>query len=154
MLNLLHLLTALAMAGCLYALWREARGVSQSRGHLMVPPPLSFGCALLMISLTEPDLRQPDVLRIAIAVGILLGMARGWFMAVDIDPLWSTVRLPSGSDGFWLAMLLAFVIVLATAAQLVSTQGQSYVSYAAAAMAFGAGFLSARAVLVYLRTRS
>ena len=154
MLNLLHLLAALAIAGCLYALWREARGISQSRGHLMVPPPLAFGCALLMISLTEPDLRQPDVLRIAIAAGVLLGAARGWLMAVDIDPLWSTVRLPSGSDGFWVAMLLALAIVLAAAAPLVSTQGQSYVPYAAAAVAFGAGFLSARAVMVYLRTRS
>jgi hypothetical protein len=75
-------------------------------------------------------------------------------MAVDVDPLWSTVRLPSGSDGFWVAMLLALVIVLATAAPLVSTQGQSYVPYAAAAVALGAGFLSARAVIVYLRTRS
>ena len=95
MLNLLHLLAVLAMAGCLYALWREAPGISQSRGHLMVAPPLAFGCALLMISLTEPDLQQPDVLRIAMAAGVLLGTARGWLMAVDIDPLWSTVRLPS-----------------------------------------------------------
>jgi hypothetical protein len=154
MLNLLHLLAVLAMAGCLYALWREARGISQSRGHLMVAPPLAFGCALLMIGLTDPDLQQPDVLRIAIAIGVLLGTARGWFMAVDIDPLWSTVRLPSGSDGFWIAILLALLIVMAAAAPLVSTQGQSYVPYAAAAVAFGAGFMSARAVTVYLRTRS
>jgi hypothetical protein len=153
-LNLLHLLAVLAIAACLYALWREARGVSQSRGHLMVPPPLAFGCTLLMIGLTEPDLQQPDELRIAIAAGILLGAARGWFMAVDIDPLWSTVRLPSGSDGFWMAMLLAFAVVMAAAAPLLSTRGQSYVPYAATAVAFGAGFLSARAVTVYLRTRS
>ena len=79
--------------------------------------------------------------------------ARGWFMAVDIDPLWSTVRLPSGSDGFWLAILLALAVIMAAAAPLVSTQGQSYVPYAATAVAFGAGFLSARAVTVYLRTR-
>jgi hypothetical protein len=142
------------MAGCLYALWREARGLSQSRGHLMVPPPLAFGCALLMIGLTEPDLQQPDVLRTAIAAGILLGTARGWFMEVDIDPLWSTVRLPSGSDGFWMAILLAFVVVMAAAVPLVSTQSLSYIPYATAAVAFGAGFLSARAVTVYLRTRS
>ena len=153
MLNLLHLLAALAIAACLYALWREARGVSQSRGHLMAPP-LAFGCVLLMIGLTEPDRQQPDVLRIAIAAGVLLGTARGWFMAVDIDPLWSTVSLPSGSDGFWVAILLAFAVVVATTAPLVATQGQSYVPYAAAAVAFGAGFLSARAVTVYLRTRS
>ena len=154
MLNLLHLLAALAVSGCLYALWREARGISQSRGHLMVAPPLAFGCVLLMIGLTEPDRQQPDVLRIAIAAGLLLGAARGWFMAVDVDPLWSTVRLPSGSDGFWVAILLAFAVVVATTAPLVATQGQSYVPYAAAAVAFGAGFLSARAVTVYLRTRS
>lgn len=154
MLNLLHLLAALAVGGCLYALWREARGVSQARGHLMVAPPLAFGCALLMIGLTEPDRQEPDMLRIAIAAGALLGAARGWFMAVDVDPLWSTVRLPSGSDGFWVAILLAFTMVMAAAASLVSTQGPSYAPYAAAAVAFGAGFLSARAVTVYLRTRS
>jgi hypothetical protein len=154
MLNLLHLLAALTIAGCLYTLWREARGISQSRGHLMVPPPLAFGCALLMIGLTDPDLQEPDILRSAIAAGIVLGTARGWFMAVDIDPLWSTVRLPSGSDGFWVAMLLAFAVVMAAAAPLVSSHGRSYVPYAAAAVAFGAGFLSARAVTVYLRTRS
>ena len=66
----------------------------------------------------------------------------------------STVRLPSGNDGFWVAILLTFAMVVAAAAPLVSTQGQSYVPYAADAMAFGAGFLSARAVTVYLRTRS
>ena len=142
------------MAGCLYALRREARGISQSRGYLMVPPPLAFGCVLLMIGLTEPDLQQPDMLRSAIAAGILLGTARGWFMAVDMDPFWSTVRLPGGSDGFWMAILLAFVLIMATAAPLVSPQSQSYVPYATAAVAFGAGFLSARAVTVYLRTRS
>ncbi len=120
----------------------------------MVAPPLAFACVLLMIGLTEPDLQQPNVLRIAIVAGALLGAARGWFMAVDMDPLWSTVRLPGGSDGFWMAILLAFVVAMAAAAPLVSTQGKSYVPYATAAVAFGAGFLSARAVAVYLRTRS
>lgn len=153
MLNLLHLLAVLAMAGCLYALWREARGISQSRGHLMVAPPLAFGCVLVMIGLTDPDQQQPDMLRLAITVGALLGAARGWFMAVDMDPLWSTVRLPSGRDGFWLAILLALAVVMAAAAPLVSTHAESYVPYATAAVAFGAGFLSTRAVTVYLRTR-
>ncbi len=35
-----------------------------------------------------------------------------------------------------------------------STQSLSYVPYATVAVAFGAGFLSARAATVYLRTRS
>jgi hypothetical protein len=35
----------------------------------MVTPPLAFACAMLMIGLTEPDLRHPDMLRSAIAAG-------------------------------------------------------------------------------------
>lgn len=153
MLNLLHLMAAVAAAGCLYALWREARNVSQSRGHLMVAPPLAFGCAMLMMGLTEHELQQPDLLRAAIGVGVLLGAARGYFMTIDVDPLWSTVRLPGGSDGFWVAILLALVVALATAAPLVLAQSEPYVPYATAAVALAAGFLSARAVAVYLRSR-
>jgi hypothetical protein len=52
-----------------------------------------------------------------------------------------------------MAMLLAFSVAVAAAAPFVSTQGQSYVPYAAIAVALGAGFLAARAVTVYLRTR-
>lgn len=153
-MNLLHLLAALAIAGCLCALWREARGNSLSRGQLMVAPPLAFACAMLMIGLTEPDLRQPDMLRSAIVAGSLLGGARGWFIAVDMDPLWSTVRLPRGGDGFRVAILLALLLALATIAPLVSaSHGQTFIRYATAAVALGAGFLSARAVTVYLRTR-
>ena len=151
--NLLHLLAVLAIAACLYALWREARGIAQSRGFLMVPPPLAFGCAILMIGLIEPGLQQPHLLRLAIAAGILLGAARGWFMAVDMDSLWSTVRLPGSNDGFLVAILLAFLVVVAAVAPLVLAQGHAYVPYATAAVALGAGFLSARAVTVYLRTR-
>ena len=77
MLNLLHLLAMLAIAGCLYASRREARGISQSRGHLLVAPPLAFGCAVLMMGLTEPDLQRPDVLRAAIGAGAILGIADG-----------------------------------------------------------------------------
>lgn len=153
MLNLLHLLAVLTIAGCLYALWREARGISQSRGHLMVAPPLAFGCVLLMIGLTEPDLQQPELLRAAIGGGLLLGAVRGWWMAIDIDPLWSTVRLPGGRDGFWVAILLAMVVVLVTAVPLVLPQSEYYVPYGTAAVAAGAGFISTRAVAVYLRSR-
>jgi hypothetical protein len=152
-LTLLHLLAALAIAGCLYALWREARGISQSRGHFMVAPPLAFGCTMLMIGVTEPDLQRPDVLRLALLAGAVLGAARGWFMAIDIDPLWSTVRLPGGSDGFWVAILLALAIVLAAAGPLVSERAQSWVPWAAATVALGTGFLAARAVTVYFRSR-
>ncbi len=153
MLNLLHVLAVLAIAGCLYALSREARGVSQSRGHLMVAPPLAFGCTLLMIGLTRPELREPDLLRASIAAGALAGAFRGWFMAVDIDPLWSTVRLPSGSDGLWVAIALALMVVVALVDPFVSAHGKSYVPYAAAAVALGTGFLSTRAVTIYVRTR-
>ena len=74
-------------------------------------------------------------------------------MAIDVDPLWSTVRLPGGSDGFWVAILLALLVALASTAPLVSPRNEVYVPYATTAVALGAGFLSARALAVYLRSR-
>ena len=153
MLNLLHILAAATLAGCLVVLSGEARGVSRSRGYLMVPPVLAAAAALLTIGLTEPDLRQPQVLRLAIGLGAAVGVVRGWFMTVDIDPLWSTVRLPTGRDGFWMAAALVALLLAATAAPLIASGGAELVPYASAAVAFGAGFLSGRAALVYLRTR-
>lgn len=153
MLNLLHLLAILTIAACLYVLRREASGVSQSRGHLLLAPPLAFACTMLMIGLTEPNLQQPYILRGAIAVGLVLGAIRGWLMAIDIDPLWSTVRLPDGRDGLAIGIFLATVLVLTTIAPLVSSRSIAYVPYGTATVALGAGFLCARAITVYLRSR-
>lgn len=151
--NLLHVLAALALAGCLRILSREARGVSRSRGFLMLPAPLALGATLLMFGLGDPGQRQADLLRIALAIGAVLGLLRGWFVAVEVDPLWSTVRLPGGSDGFWSAAAMLALLVLATALPLASTTLVAAVPFATAGVGLGAAFLSARAATVYLRTR-
>lgn len=151
--NLLHILAAVALVACLWILSREARGVSRSRSFLILPAPLAIGAALLMMGLTEPGQRQADLLRLALAVGAGLGLLRGRFVTVEIDPLWSTVRLPGGSDGFWSAAAMLALLALATALPLVSAALADGVPYATAAVALGAAFLSARAATIYLRTR-
>jgi hypothetical protein len=151
MFNLLHVLAAVALAGCLWVLSREARGVARSRGFLMLPAPLALGAAVLTMGFTEPGLRQADLLRLAIGAGAVLGLLRGWFMSVDVDPLWSTVRLPGGSDGFWTATAMLALLVIATALPLVSAAAA--VPFATAGVALGAMFLSVRAATIYLRTR-
>ena len=143
----------MALAACLWILSREARGVSRSRSYLILPAPLAIGAALLMMGLTEPGQRQADLLRLALAVGAGLGLLRGRFVTVEIDPLWSTVRLPGGSDGFWSAAAMLALLALATALPLVSAALADGVPYATAAVALGAAFLSARAATIYLRTR-
>ncbi|MCA0305726.1 MAG: hypothetical protein LCH95_25290 [Proteobacteria bacterium] len=151
--NLLHILAALALSACLWILSREARGASRSRSYLMLPAPFAVGAALLMIGLIEPGQRQADLLRLALAIGAALGLLRGWFVAVEVDPLWSTVRLPGGSDGFWTAAAMLALLVLATALPLASATLAAAVPFATAGVLLGAAFLSARAATVYLRTR-
>lgn len=151
--NLLHVLAALALAGCLWILSREARGVSRSRSFLVLPAPLALGATLLMMGLSEPGQRHADVLRLALATGAGIGLLRGWFVAVEVDPLWSTVRLPGGRDGFWSAAAMLALLVVATALPLASAPLAAMVPFATAGVALGAAFLSARAATVYLRTR-
>lgn len=106
-----------------------------------------------MSGLTEPHLQQPYMLRGAIAAGLAVGALRGWLIAVEIDPLWSTVRLPGGGDGLAMGILLATILLLTIIAPLVSSHSDTYVPYGTAAVAFGAGYLCARAMAVYLRSR-
>ena len=151
--NLLHVLAALALATCLWTLSREARGVARSRGFLMLPTPFALGAALLMVGLSDPGQREANQLRLALGLGAALGLLRGWFVAVEIDPLWSLVRLRGGSDGFWSAAAMLGLLLLATAMPLASSTLAGTVPYATAGVALGAAFLTARATTVYLRTR-
>ena len=117
--NLLHVLAALALAGCLWILSREARGVSRSRSFLVLPAPLALGAALLMMGLSEPGQRHADVLRLALATGAGIGLLpllnaqltaslgwRGAFLTLAALPLllvplvlWRAVERPATEAG-------------------------------------------------------
>ena len=142
-----------AIAACLYVSLPEWQGRSRSRSLLLVPPVLAFICAYIMIGFVTPENREPGLLRAALAVGFVLGVLRGLFIKSDIDEF-GMVRLPGARDGLLVTVVITAAMVAATLAPLVIEQAAAWVPYATSLAGLGATYLSGRAVVVYLRTRS
>jgi len=142
-----------AIAACLYVSLPEWQGRSRSRGFLMVPPVLAFICAYIMMGFVAPEHREPWLLRTALGLGLALGVVRGLFIRSDIDEF-GLVRLPGARDGLLVTLAITAAMVAATLAPLFFEQGRAWVPHATSLAALGATYLSGRAVVVYLRTRS
>ena len=152
-LNLLHLLAVSAIAACLYVSLPEWQGRSRSRSLLLVPPALAFICVYVMMGFVAPENREPWLLRAALGLGLALGVIRGLFIKSDIDEF-GMVRLPGARDGLLVTVVITAATVAATLAPLVIEQAVAWVPYATGLAGLGATYLSGRAVVVYLRTRS
>jgi hypothetical protein len=152
-LNLLHLLAVAAIAVCLYVSLPEWQGRSRSRSLLLVPPLLAFICAYIMMGFVAPENREPWLLRTALGLGLALGVIRGFFIKADIDEF-GLVRLPGATDGMFATVVVTTAMVAATLSPLVIGQAATWVPYATSVAGLGAAYLSGRAVVVYLRTRS
>lgn len=152
-LNLLHLLAVAAIAACLCVSLPEWQGRRRSRSLLLVPPVLAFVCAYIMMGFVAPENREPWLLRVALGAGLLLGVIRGFFIKAEIDDF-GLVRLPGARDGLLVTVMITTAMVAATLAPLVIGQAAAWVPYATSVAGFGAAYLSGRAVVTYLRTRS
>jgi hypothetical protein len=152
-LNLLHLLAVSAIAACLYMSLPEWQGRSRSRGFLMVPPVLAFICAYIMMGFVAPESREPWLLRAALGLGLVLGVIRGLFIKAEIDEF-GLVRLPGARDGLLVTLAITAAMVAATLVPLVMEQAATWVPHATSVAGLGATYLTGRAVVVYLRTRS
>ncbi len=142
-----------AIAACLYVSLPEWQGRLRSRSFLLVPPVLAFICAYIMMGFVAPEHREPWLLRAALGLGLALGVLRGLFIKSDIDEF-GLVRLPGARDGLLVTLVITAAMVAATLAPLVIEQAVAWVPYATGLAGFGATYLSGRAVVVYLRTRS
>jgi len=125
----------------------------RSRGFLLVPPALAFICAYVMMGFVAPENREPWLLRAALGLGLALGAIRGFFVRTEIDEF-GLVRLPGASDGLFFTVVIATAMVAATLAPLVMEQVATWVPYATSVAGLGATYLSGRAIVIYLRTRS
>jgi len=142
-----------AIAACLYVSLAEWQGRSRTRSLLLVPPVLAFICAYIMMGFVTPENREPGLLRASLAVGLVLGMIRGFFIKPEIDN-YGLVRLPGARDGLFATLAIAAAMVAATLAPLVIESASAWVPYATSIASLGATYLSGRAVAIYLRTRS
>lgn len=142
-----------AIAACLYVSLPEWQGRSRSRSLLLVPPVLAFICAYIMMGFVAPEHREPWLLRAALGLGLVLGALRGLFIKSEIDEF-GMVRLPGARDGLLVTVVITAAMVAATLAPLVTEEAVAWVPYATSLAGLGATYLSGRAVVVYLRTRS
>jgi len=142
-----------AIAACLYVSLPEWRGRSRSRSLLLVPPVLAFICAYIMMGFVAPESREPWLLRAALGLGLVLGVIRGLFIRADIDEF-GLVCLPGARDGLLVTLVITAAMVAATLAPLVSEHAFAWVPHATSLAGLGATYLSGRAVVAYLRTRS
>jgi hypothetical protein len=141
------------MVACLYVSVPEWQERPRSRGLLLVPPVLAFICAYVMMGFVAPENREPWLLRSALAGGLALGLVRGFFLKADVDN-YGLTRLPGVRDGMLVTLVIAAALVVAIFAPMVSSPASAWVPYATSLAGLSATYLSGRAVVVYLRTRS
>jgi hypothetical protein len=99
------------------------------------------------------DLLQLQIWTVA-AIGLAAGALRGATMHMTPDQLLGIVRLRHGSDGFWVAALLAVFAVVQYAAELWLDAENPHEATSEFAMILTSGFLLARAVFAWKRAGS
>ncbi len=149
----MHFLAVAVLAACLYVSVPEWQGRARSRSLLLVPPVLAFICAYIMMGFVTPENREPWLLRSALVAGLALGVVRGFFLRADVDN-YGLARLPGARDGMLVTLVIVAAMAVAIFAPLVAAPASAWVPYATSLAGLGATYLSGRAVVVYLRTRS
>lgn len=82
-----------------------------------------------------------------------MGLAPGLFIEAEVDN-YGLARLPGARDGMLVTLAITEAMVVATFAPLVIAPAIAWVPYAVSFAGLGAIYLSGRAVMVCLRTRS
>ncbi|MCC8428483.1 hypothetical protein [Reyranella aquatilis] len=150
--NILHLIAALAAGATIYLLQREARGRSLSPGQLFAGLPFALVTALLLLAMQSPADRQPVLWLAGLAGGTAAGVIRGLFLTLQLDRMYSRLRLPNGRDGLWAACGMAAFLVAAFAAALAGPAIPFVEPGATGAVAACAGYLVGRAGTLWRRS--
>lgn len=152
-LNILHLLVVSLAGATIFTLLREARGRSLPPGQLFASLPFALAAAILLLAMQDPETRQPRLWLAGLVAGIAIGVARASYLTLQLDRMYSRMRLPKGRDGLQAACLLALCVTLAFAAALAGS-GPTLEVGATCAVAACAGYLSGRAVTLWRRSLS
>ncbi len=151
-LNILHLIAACAAGATVFMLLREARGRSLPPGRLFAALPFALATAMLLLAMQSPDTRQPLLWLAGLAVGTAVGVGRGLFLKLQLDRMYSRLRLPHARDGLWAACLLAASTVAAFGASLAGLTNPIPEVGATSAVAACAGYLGGRAATLWRRS--
>jgi hypothetical protein len=132
----------------------EGRRRPIRRWQLILPAGLAaLACVMEIVHPSLEELKQPAIWLFAVAAGVA-GVARGRFMALEVDQTWNRIRLPRAPEGLWFAVVLA---LLAIAEAIEITQAApdaddlAFRPLVEIGMALTAGFLVGRAGAAWIR---
>jgi hypothetical protein len=144
----------LAAAGAVVGSLGEARPLPIKRWHLLVPGAFSLLATILMLVFPEvSDLLEVQFWTVLL-VSVLVGAARGAFIAMASDHYWKLVRLDHGIDallasaGVLLVAIVQFAIEVSTGAENRAETTFELV------LSVIAGYLVGRSVAAWLRARA
>lgn len=152
-LTLVHLLLAVAAAGCIYLALREVRRRYVSQWRLFAPASLALFIALAM-TLAQLVVGQPRwTFGVALAAGVILGGIRGFMIGITHDMYRPQVNVSYPAKLVLLAVAIS--IGAATAVEIVGAYARPALEtprYWAALMAtLCAGAMLARATVLIFR---
>lgn len=153
-LNILHLIVTCCDGAAILALLREARGRTLPPVQLFNAVPFALAAAALLLAMGAPETRAPRLWLAGLVVGIVLGAVRGSLLKLQLDRMYSRLRLPNGRDGLWASCVMAFCTLLAFGAGLANAPNPAFEVGAAGMVAACAGYLTGRAATLWRRSLS
>lgn len=150
--NILHLIAAVAAGVTIWTLLREARGRSLPPGQLFAALPFALATAILLLAMQSPDSRQPMLWLSGLVAGVVAGVVRGLFVTLQLDRMYSRLRLPNGRDGLWAACVLTVSLLAAFGASFAGLGNPIPEVAATSAVAACAGYLCGRAGTLWRRS--
>jgi hypothetical protein len=132
----------------------EGRGRPIRRWQLLLPAGLAALASVAEI--VHPSLEemgQPAVWLLAVAAAVV-GVARGYFLRLEVDQVWNVIRLQRTREGLWLAVVLALLAIAEAVEVALATTDATDLAFRPLVefgMALVAGFMVGRAGAAWLR---
>ena len=147
---LTHGLMAACALACPVVALPEGGGRIVAAWRIPVTALLAVAAALLLVAYpTWGELKNPELWMFAIVAGVA-GVARGYWMQLDVDHAWRLVRLPRAGDCRVATVLLAAMALVEIALATVGPADQPTMELG---MTVIASFLLARAAAIIVRAR-
>jgi len=151
--NLLHIVLLACAVACLHFTRGEVRHRPLTRARLWAPPLLSLAVAAVFLVI-HLGTRQPAWTFAGAGLGgLVVGLARGFTLKIEVDQMFDKVRLPRARGAFVLAILLLAAVALEIVGAFSGPVHLLYREFAPEISAFCAGVFVARAVAIVLRWR-
>ena len=148
-----YFLLVLSLMGCALASRREIEAKPMRLSHLYG----AFLAAALVALAPFLFLQLPPgglvVWGLALAAGAAIGVMRGVMMRIQVDQMWSLIRLPQAQCGRLAVSLIALLVVALIATRIAGPAGTGYLQPLGAGLAWCAGFLGGRALAIASRIR-